>query len=253
MPPTVIAGMIVCDFKHYQLKKTLYRLGELTNIDAVYLNVETQDQDLYRDLIENWPFDKPLHFDYWNVTGGWRPERKYDQHQVRLMPICTARNMCIDYAMTVKAKHLLFVDSDVLLDHGGVNALLSLNKDLCGGYVNGRGSHKDAVYVFGQRGGIKEINDEVIECDHGTCGYMLVARKCFSQLRFRWGMHPDDPTNMLSEDPAYCFDWKRISNQRFYIHKKATATHLDNDKRPLTINQTVNVEDDWTEDILLDL
>lgn len=246
---TLVAGMIVCDFKRYQLEKTLYRLSELTNIDAVYLNIETKNPALYKDLIEAWPQTKPLHFDFWNTSGNWRPERKYDQHQIRLLSICTARNMCIDYAMISQAKHLLFVDSDVLVDYGAVGHLIGLNKNLCGGLVPGRGEYDNVYYVFGGQDGWEKDEVQVVECRHGTCGFMLISRFTFSRLRFRWGAHPDIPTEMLSEDPAYCIDWHKMTGERFYVNKLATAHHIDNDEIPLTLDEGVHIEKDWWSDM----
>jgi hypothetical protein len=90
-------------------------------------------------------------------------------------------------------------------------------------------------YVFGHKGGIRP-RGELIECDHGTAGYMLIRRELASTLRFRWGgsrANPN-PLEMMSEDPAYCEDAKLNGFGRFLIHTGARAQHWDDPAQPFT-------------------
>src|SRR5690606_22466019 len=125
-----------------------------------------------------------------------------------------------------KASHLLFLDSDVVPHPGSIKRLLDLDVNLCGGFVPGRGVHSHVHYVFGAKRGIQREGD-IITCDHGTCGFMLIKRKAFGVLRFRWGDDWENPGVRLSEDPAYCDDWYRMTGERFIIHGLATADHFD--------------------------
>lgn len=242
------ASVIVCDRKRYSLNQCLRALAVSKEIDCVYLNIETGTPDLYAEAILDFEIaseGKPLDVDYWNISKStWRVPQRYDQHQVRLLPIVTARNMAIDYALVKNATSLLFVDSDVMIDPDNLHHLVGLNKNLRGGFVPGRGAHGHVNYVFGA---VRGTNDHgaTIECDHGTCGYMLINRVVFTQLRFRWGMDRLHPDQMLSEDPAFCFDWYDLSGERFWIHKLATAQHIDNAASPLT--QEGVAQDTWSE------
>lgn len=231
----IVACVLLTDFKQYSQIMALTALVGESLIDHIYVNVQTKNQGLYK-LLESFASQatKRIVVDYWYWGAEWLPNRKYDQHQVRLPGIVTARNMCIDYALINQATHILFVDSDVIIHEGGVEKLIALNKGLCGGLVPGRGSHSHVNYVFAQKRGLERKGDLLI-CDHGTAGYMLVSREVFGQLRFRWGDDFEMP-QMLSEDPAYALDWWRISGERYIVHLKATADHRDNPAEPLTEN-----------------
>lgn len=242
----IIGCTLLCDRKaHYQLTAlpAITQLG----VDHLYVNIQSEWMNPLPHYVDvtNWLQDYPHDYDIWGFSNStWRPKPKYDQHQVRLAPIVTARNMAIDFALSRNATHLLFIDSDVIPHPGGLEKLLSLDKDLCGGYVPGRGAHSHVKYVFGSKRGIADYG-ESIECDHGTCGYMLISRRAFGMLRFRWGDDPEVPGQLLSEDPAYCEDWYRISGERFWIHKEATADHVDDPRHPLTEDQVA--KDNWNE------
>lgn len=240
----LVASIILADRKSYSQLTALPALGICPEIDRIYINIQTDAKPLYdllRSYVKN-TIEKPCHIDYWNWENSWMPEIKYDQHQARLPGIVTARNMCIDYALIHGADHLLFIDSDVSINPKGVKLLLDMNKNLSGGYVPGRGAHGHAHYVFGAKRGAHQIG-EVIECDHGTAGYMLISQKVFSRLRFRYGDDPETEGQFLSEDPAYCLDWYAHTRERFYIHRGATAHHIDNPRRPLDADGAA--QDTW--------
>lgn len=245
----VVAAILMCERKAHQQLIALPAVAKMHGIDRIYLNVEEFSLGLSAFWpMTNWlnkyeaePNSLPVDIDWWTIESSWRKIPEYDQHQVRLAPIVTARNMAIDYALSHQATHLLFIDSDVIPEPDGLEKLLSLDKSLCGGLVPGRGAHSNVKYIFPGKVGIFDGGNEkfpapenAIVCGHGTCGYMLIRRNVFGRLRFRWGDDPEVPGQMLSEDPAYCEDWFRISDEPFYIHKEATAQHIDDPANPLT-------------------
>lgn len=239
----LVACIILADRKAYSQLSAIPALLSSPFVERVYVNIETNNPDLYPALYALAERSgKPIDIDTWWWRSTWRPTPKYDQDQKRLIGIVTARNMCIDYALYHNAQRLLFVDSDVIIEPQGLQFLLEMDKNLSGGYVPGRGAHGSVCYVFGQRRGIHQHGD-IIECDHGTCGYMLISQKVFSALRFRYGDDPEGLTGFLSEDPAYCIDWYKISGERFYIHTKARAAHIDSPSSPLS-NESVSI-DKW--------
>lgn len=237
----IVAATLICDRKSYSQDYALRALIEDPLVDRIYLNIETNNEWLYEGTRHFMATSgKPCDIDYWNVRSSWLPKPAYDQDQKRLVPIVRARNMAIDYAMFWNADHLLFVDSDVVIESGSVQKLVDLKNNLAGGYVPGRGAHKDLHYVFGSRRGI-QTDGNVITCDHGTCGFMLISREVFSQQRFRYGSDPEGMTfDILSEDPAYCIDWFVKTGERFKIDKRAVARHRDDPYHPLTHDQVAN-------------
>lgn len=220
--PYIVAATILTDRKEYDLDAILANREAMWQISEVYLNHQGTFSTV-EFMVRNCRI--PFIWDSWKVSSNWRPQVRYDQDQRRLLGIVTARNMAIDYALSVGADYLLFIDSDVFPDPEGLQHLLDLDVPLCGGYVPGRGAHSHVHYVGAGKRGILPHSEDVIECDWGTCGYMLIKREVFGRLRFRWGDDPDDPMNFLSEDPAFCLDWARFSGKGFLIDKRATARH----------------------------
>lgn len=224
----LVVATLLCERKPWDYWAIAENRRSLFQVDRFYFNFEQGALVVPNNKVISGDIGKSVHADVWAVVSDWREPITYDQDQKRLLGIVTARNMAIDYALSTGATHLLFIDSDVFPDPIGLGHLLDtqfrLNVDLCGGLVPGRGSHSHVNYVFGGKRGIVD-KGWMYECDHGTCGYMLITRKAFGQLRFRWGDDWEIPGQFLSEDPAYCDDWYRISGQRFIIDKRATAIH----------------------------
>ncbi|PJF45121.1 MAG: hypothetical protein CUN55_00595 [Phototrophicales bacterium] len=233
----VVAAIIIASRKQYSQLYAFNAVCNMSHIERIYVNLQIdncRDLSLF-PLIQKIKNHPTADYDVWHVSSSWRVKPQYSQDQQRLKNIVTARNMAIDYAMARGATHLLFVDSDVAPEPDGVDKLLSLNANLCGGYVPGRGAHAHNRYVFGE---VSRTPEGHIICAHGTCGYMMISRRVFQRIRFRYGPHPENPEILLSEDPAYCLDWKHISGENFIIHTGATATHIDDPENPLTPDQT---------------
>lgn len=74
---------------------------------------------------------------------------------------------------------------------------------------------------------------EVIECSHGTCGYMLIRREVLSTLAFRFGASRETPGKALSEDPAFCSDAFLNGFGRYWVHTGVKAEHWDDPLDPL--------------------
>lgn len=264
----ILAATLWCDRKENEANRKTFgqmlnTVSNLSNVNQIYINYETTPKELSKFNSEEKSFhpwwenhlgipliprktyeygDWKYVTDAWSIVTGWDSRIQYDQDQKRLFKIVIARNMAIDYALTRGYSHILFVDSDVIPNPSGFAYLLKMANEgvnLCGGYVPGRGDHAHVHYVFGHMRGIKDEGG-MIECDHGSCGYMLISRKVFGQLRFRWGDDRHVPGQMLSEDPAYCYDWYDISGERFLISKNATAQHIGE------LKESEAARDEWS-------
>lgn len=236
----IIAAVMVTDAKLYSFLDCLKALAATPEIDRIYINIETQFDYLYRDMVRYlMDCGKPSDWDRWSFASStWVPERGFDQdNDARLPGIISARNMAVDYAMQQHAEHLLFVDSDVIIRPDGVRRLLRIEKPLVGGNVPGRGAHAHARYIFGHR----RQDGNIIHCDHGTMGYCLIHQSIFQYVRFRRGPHPHKPETWLSEDPCYEADAERLGLcDGWYIDYSVIAEHRDDPQNPLTLEGAIN-------------
>lgn len=230
----VLISVLHCDRKAHN---QLHCLQSIYNQDypayEVYHNIETADKTNFKPLMDYCARQGvTTHFDFWHYESTWWKKPAFDQDQARLVPICEGRNRAIDCAIEINADYLLFVDADMRIPANTITQLMARDKDMVGGYVKGRNGHKDAVYVFGGINGIKYLTDDLIECDHGNIGFVLMKRKVFEVLRFRRGRHCV-LGHLQSDDPNYCFDWYDIwKGQRFYIDQTIKAEHIDDTVLP---------------------
>lgn len=240
----IVSATLYCDRRPELKGMAIKPLLESGLIDSVYINIQTDKPDQWKPMM-NWAGeykkksgDKKMASDMWAVTSSWRTPPQYDQDQKRVRDIVCARNMAIDYAIAQAADYLLFVDSDVIIDADDVETLLNMNANLCGGLVNGRGTHRDNHYIFGE----VSRNGDIIHCTHGTCGYMLIHKSVFEIQNFRYGWD-EEYKNFLSEDPAYCQDWFTRTGELYQINTTARAMHWDDPYKPLKEEDTA--KDAW--------
>jgi len=159
----------------------------------------------------------------WGTVAGklWRAQPQYDQDQARLAPIAVARNMCRTFAHATGASHLLFIDADVIPPSDVIPKLLAMDHCLVGGVVPGRGCHSKCQYIFGEQRRFDHNGIQVIEVDHGTCGCMMIERRIFNDITFRYSN--DDG---LSEDPAFTHDVKRVFGENMWLREDVVCTHV---------------------------
>jgi hypothetical protein len=241
----IVVATLLCDRKRASELIGLPAMLALEPPDGAeivhYINYETHHADMWgasRTMLVR--SGREYGCDSWQRASSWLPAPHFDQDQTRLEPICVARNMARAYALSIGASHLLFIDADVIVKPDGLRRLIALNRPLVGGLVPGRGPHNGrAQYAFGERW----RRDNIINCAHGTCGYMLIAREVFGILPFRWGINRDDTNGgYQSEDPLYCNDAVHLLGERgeFWIDTGADAEHWDNPARPLRDSEAIN-------------
>ena len=244
MPNKVVVATLLCDRKVRSQMVAIPSMLNIAGADRLYINIESNFRNrefdaAYRPLRELLAggVGLPVDVDVWSWRSTWRRRPSYDQDQRRLDGIVTARNMARAYMLRMDATHLLFVDADVVVQPDGLQKLLALDHPLCGGLVPGRGADNDLHYVFGDQRPVPEHPD-VIECTHGTCGYMLIRRDVLSTLSFRFGASREAPGMALSEDPAFCSDAFLNGFGRYWIHRSVTAEHWDDPEAPLVADAT---------------
>lgn len=239
MPTKVIAATLLCDRKVRSQLVAIPAMLQIQGVDRLYINIESNlrgqkfeaaYQPLHAFLRAGTPI--PVDVDIWSWESTWRQRPTYDQDQRRLDGIVMARNMARIYMLRTDATHLLFIDADVIVTPDGLQKLLALDHPVCGGLVPGRGAHSHVHYVFGPRRSVPE-HPEVLECSHGTCGYMLIQREVLSTLAFRFGASRETPGKALSEDPAFCSDAFLNGFGRYWVHTGVKAEHWDDPQDPL--------------------
>lgn len=249
MATKVVAATLLCDRKARSQLVAIPHILKIVGLDRLYINVESNYRDqafeaAYQPLTNLLAAGVPLpvDVDVWSWHSSWRKRPAYDQDQRRLDGIVTARNMARAYMLRMDATHLLFIDADVIVYPDGLQKLLALDRAVCGGLVPGRGAHSHVYYVFGPHRSVPEHPD-VIECTHGTCGYMLVRRDVLSTLAFRFGASREIPGRALSEDPAFCSDAFLNGFGRYWIHKEVKAEHWDDPQHPFVADAAAKNSD----------
>ena len=153
------------------------------------------------------PIDS-IFFDTWEWTSNWKGKPRFDQDQVRLASIVTARNMCIEFAMQRNSSHLLFIDADIVPPLDIIPKMLAVEEDAVCGLVYGRGAHSSSPYIFQEKRTYDKNGIPLKEVEHANIGFAMLSKRLFNQIRFRYGTteYPDGGIRMVSDDPAYHLD-----------------------------------------------
>lgn len=170
-------------------------------------------------------------YDIWNYESNWHKKPQFDQDQARLVPIVRGRNDSIECALDVGAEYILFVDSDMVIPQNTITKLMSHNKPMVGGFVKGRNDHKEASYIFGNERGTLDLPNDLVECDHGNIGFVLIKKEVFEVLKFRRG-RSQRKGNLQSDDPNYCEDAEILGYGRHVVDKSVKVEHIDETQIP---------------------
>jgi hypothetical protein len=126
----------------------------------------------------------------------------------RITHICMGRNIIQDYAYGLHASHILFLDADTAPDPDTLPKLLEMQHDLVGGNVG----------TYGLSGPKVDKYPYYVEEHMNTAGYLLVAQKIYSRLRWRWEWG-------LTDDPCYNKDSVEFFNTPTYVRKDCVGQH----------------------------
>lgn len=233
MTPKVLVCVLHCDRKYHNRLIPLDSIAalEYENFE-VYYNIETKETDNWKDLIAfSYPKLPKIYWDFWNYQSNWWKKPEYDQDQARLVPIVRGRNDSIECALDVGADYILFVDSDMIIPPNTITKLMRHNKPMVGGFVKGRNDHKEASYIFGNERGVIDLPNDLVECDHGNIGFVLIKKEVFEVLKFRRG-RSQRKGNLQSDDPNYCEDAEILGFGRHVVDKSVQAQHIDETQIP---------------------
>lgn len=238
----IVVATICHPRKVYSLEQCNEAVRALTFPDKkLYLNYQRH----YLDVAPRWAKERYDDVDSWQWDSTWHKGPKYDQDQARLDPIVMARNMCLAYARVNDASHILFVDSDVIVPPDSIEKLISVEWDIAGGVVNGRGVHNEAKYIFGLRYSATVKGVPVTVCNHGTMGFVLISSRAFNYVSFRTGYSTNfwastgksKPYGKGSEDPLFAEDVEFLGGAKkngWLIRHDLVAQHIDDPSNPLT-------------------
>lgn len=235
--PKVLVCVLHCDRKWHN---RMHSVESISNLDydnyEVYLNIETIPENVsynrWNDLITGFTNNgKTLHYDFWHYESSWHKKPQFDQDQARLVPIVRGRNDSIECALDVGAEYILFVDSDMVIPPNTIKKLMSHNKPMVGGFVKGRNDHKTASYIFGNERGLIDLPNDLVECDHGNIGFVLIKKEVFEILKFRRG-RSQRKGHLQSDDPNYCEDAEILGFGRHVVDKSVKAEHIDETQIP---------------------
>lgn len=164
----------------------------------------------------------------WSYESSWNKEATIQDEQdnsKRLVPICIARNMALQYAKSSFASHIFFVDADVAVPSNSISVLVNHNKPIIGGIVPSRGSNKNILYVFGANNYPQPLKSKnLYEVDHTTCGFILIKRDVFRKILFSYDMELG-----ASEDPLFGMQ-AREQGFSWWVDKNLVASHHSNNQ-----------------------
>lgn len=161
-----------------------------------------------------------------------------------------ARNKAVWNAVDYGATHLMFIDSDMVFPGGGVDHLLSLEKDIVGGLYFGRREEFPAPIALkiednATKKYLQFPEDEpTFEVDAIGTGFMLINMDVFKKVDPPYFYHstPDEwglnevpfPNNEIGEDVAFCLNmgeqgYKIYANQQLELGHVGEKTFRDHD------------------------
>lgn len=235
--PKVLIACLHCERKaHNQLIPHESMVNQTYQNKVVYYNIEVpKGKEAFIPLADVIGASEAkgidIHTDCWEFDSTWWRKPEYDQDQQRLVPICMARNMCIEAALGLGCEYLMFIDSDMTCPPDTLERFIETankySRPIVFGHVQGRNDHKHAEYVFGGKHGLFELGDGVVELHHGNIGFALIHRSVFEKLRFRHGPHITD-NQIQSDDPNFVTDAVHALGMPWpVLDRKIKAIHID--------------------------
>lgn len=149
------------------------------------------------------------------------------------IPIDLSRNNIVQSAIQENCDYLFFIDSDVLIEEGYLERLLSHKKDIIAGVYHQKvfpyyASVKKRLY--GNTYYHMELNgDDIIEIDGASMGCLLIKMKIFDKIHYPWFEFKYYKDNgkweQFSEDLYFCQKLQDIG-VKIYCDPSIICTHI---------------------------
>lgn len=127
----------------------------------------------------------------------------------RLRHICMGRNIVQDYAMTIRASHVLFLDADLMPPPNAIPKLLEMAHPIVGGNVG----------TYCLSGPKVDRYPFPVQEHWNTAGFLLIGEPLLTRLRWRWDY-------AMSDDPCYARDAKDFFGYPTYVRKDIEGRHF---------------------------
>lgn len=151
----------------------------------------------------------------------------------QVIPIDLSRNNIVNLAKKLNCNHIFFVDSDVLIERGHLDRLLSHNKDVVSGvYYKRRPFYEplprrkvaENLYVP-----IEPEGNDIIEIDGTGLGCLLVNMDIFDKIQYPWFEFKYNNVygkwDQLSEDLCFCQKLQNIGT-KIYCDPTVQCSHI---------------------------
>lgn len=142
-----------------------------------------------------------------------------------------ARNSMAALFLQTDFQKLFFIDADIEFDPDSVAKLWNMNADVAVGlYCMKRPAKPLSAWRDGKLIEVTPKDTEPFDVDYAGTGFMMIDRKVLEKMRDAWPERKhqegsgesflwfdprlsDDGTWYMSEDYAFCHDWKRLGGK----------------------------------------
>lgn len=161
--------------------------------------------------------------------------RKYSVSMLidQMIPIDLSRNNIVNLAKKINCDHIFFVDSDILVEEGQLDRLLSHNKEVVSGvyykrvpYYEPLPRRKVAENLYVP---IEIEGNDIIEIDGTGMGCLLINMEIFDRIQYPWFEFKYNNMNgkwgQLSEDLYLCQKLQNIGI-KIYCDPTVQCSHI---------------------------
>ena len=140
-----------------------------------------------------------------------------------------ARKSSVIKAREIGASHIFFFDSDMSIDYGAINKLLSYQKDIVGVNYHAKHIPIESVIKFQDENG-KVVQTEVPQNSLFRCyaigtGACLISMDVFNRIEEPWFFYESSSTLVMSDDVWFCRQAQRAGIDVF-CSSEIVAKHI---------------------------
>lgn len=136
----------------------------------------------------------------------------------RLRHLCFGENLCVDYAMSAQASHLLFMAADCMPPDDVMPRMLEMEHPVCAPYITTYGLRGPKVKT-NQTQTILYPKDWAVEAAMPSAACIFIVRDVFRKIRWRWDFIDG------SDDPCYYKDCTELLGVQPHVRHDVLAKH----------------------------